>query len=157
MLYFMQSKLRVSFDIDAFWWWWYNLIMWWHDRLQAGIVEACQFYINCLTPVLTWIKSCSCSSSSMLPHVFCKEYGLVSCKPLSLYTPNRGAVMRVLWPWIKARHPVRGHGCFRLGPRGGHPLERAYINLIPCYSRLWSPHLKSFSWTMSRVIPSIEM
>ena len=62
----------------------------------------------------------------------------------------------VPWPWIKASHPVRGHGCFRLGPRGGHPLERAYINLIPCYSRLWSPRLKSFSWTMSRVIPSIK-
>ena len=38
--------------------------------------------------------------------------------------------MMVPWPWIKARHPVRGHGCFRFGPRGGHPLERAYRNFI---------------------------
>ena len=95
-------------------------------------------------------------SFPVLPHVFRKEYGLVSCKPLFWYTPKGEAVMMVPWPWIKASHPVRGHGCFRLGPRGGHPLERAYINLIPCYSRLWSPRLKSFSWTMSRVIPSIE-
>src|SRR3954462_4161219 len=75
-------------------------------------------------------------SLPVLPHVFRKEYGLVSCKPLSWYTPKGEAGMMVPWPWIKASHPVRGHGCFRLGPRGGHPLERAYINLIPCYSRL---------------------
>ena len=31
--------------------------------------------------------------------------------------------MMVPWPWIKASHPVRGHGCFRLGPRGGVPLR----------------------------------
>ena len=125
MLYFMQASCKWASKFDVFIWWWDNLIMWWHDRLQDGIVEAWQFYINYLTPVLTWIKSCSRSSPSVLPHVFCKEYGLVSCKPLSLYTPNRGAAMRVPWPWIKARHPVREHGCFRLGPRKGHPLERA--------------------------------
>ena len=80
----------------------------------------------------------------VLPHVFRREYGLVSCKPFSWYTPNREAGMRAPWPWIKARHPIRGHGCFRLGPRGGHPLESAYRNLITCYSRLWPPRLKVF-------------
>ena len=65
-------------------------------------------------------------------------------QPFSWYTPSGVAGMRVPWPWIKTRHPVRGHGCFRLGPRGGHPLERAHRNLIPCYSRLWPPHLKVF-------------
>ena len=93
----------------------------------------------------TWIKSrFRPFSLPVLPRVFRKGYGLVSCKPLSWYTPNREAMMRVPWPWIKASHPVRGHGCFRLGPRGGHPLKRADINLIPCYSRLWSPRLKVF-------------
>ena len=82
--------------------------------------------------------------SFLLSHVFRKEYGIVSCKSFSWYTPSGEARMRVPWPWIKARHPVRGHGCFRLGPRGGHPLERAYRNLIPCYSRLWPPRLKVF-------------
>ena len=82
--------------------------------------------------------------SFLLSHVFRKEYGIVSCKSFSWYTPSGEAGMRVPWPWIKARHPVRGHGCFRLGPRGGHPLERAYRNLIPCYSRLWPPRLKVF-------------
>ena len=125
MLYFMQASCKWASKFDVFIWWWDNLIMWWHDRLQAGIVEACQFYINCLTLVLTWTKSYSRSSPFVPPHIFCKECSLVSCKPLSLYTPNRGAVMRVPWPWIKARHPVRGHGCFWLGSRGGHPLERA--------------------------------
>src|SRR3954465_3843646 len=75
-------------------------------------------------------------SLPVLPQVFRKGYGLVGCKPLSWYTPKGEVMMMVPWPWIKASHPVRGHGCFRLGPRGGHPLERAYINLIPCYSRL---------------------
>ena len=123
---------------------------------KMAVLKHASLMPNCLTPGWTWIKSRYHPFPFVLPHVFCQEYGLVSCKPLSSYTPNREALMRVPWPWIKASHPVRGHGCFRLGPRGGHPLERAYINLIPCYSRLWSPRLKSFSWTMSRVIPSIE-
>ena len=119
----------------------------------------------CSMPVLCQTIWLQCQTVSVqflsyffpvLQHVFRKEYGLVSCKPLFWYTTKGEAVMMVPWPWIKASHPVRGHGCFQLGPRGGHPLERAYINLIPCYSRLWSPRLKSFSWTMSRVIPSIE-
>ena len=65
----------------------------------------------------------------VLPLVFRKEYGLVSCKPFSWYTPNREAGMRVPWPWIKANHPVRGHGCFRLGPRGGAPPYSARIEI----------------------------
>ena len=97
-----------------------------------------------LTSVSSWNKSHFHSFLPVLSHVFRKEYGIVSCKSFSWYTPNREAGMRVPWPWIKARHPVRGHGCFRLGPRGGHPLERAYRNLIPCYSRLWPPRLKVF-------------
>ena len=118
----------------------------WHASLMPGY----------LTSVSSWNKSHFHSFLPVLSHVFRKEYGLVSCKPFSWYTPNREAGMRVPWPWIKASHPVRGHGCFRLVPRGGHPLERVYINLIRCYSRLWSPRLKSFSWTMTMVIPSIE-
>ena len=97
-----------------------------------------------LTSVSSWNKSLSHSFLLVLSHVFRKEYGLVSCKSFSWYTPNREAGMRVPWPWIKARHLVRGHGCFWLGPRGGHPLERANINLIPCYLRFWPPRLKVF-------------
>ena len=97
-----------------------------------------------LTFVSSWHHSHSHSFHPILSDVFRKEYGIVSCKLFSWYTPNREAGMRVPWPWIKARHPVKGHGCFRLGPRGGHPLERAYGNLIPCYSRLWPPRLKVF-------------
>jgi len=97
-----------------------------------------------LTSVSSWNKSHFHSFLPVLSHVFRKEYGIVSCKSFSWYTPSGEAGMRVPWPWIKARHPVRGHGCFRLGPRGGHPLERAYRNLIPCYSRLWPPRLKVF-------------
>ena len=95
-----------------------------------------------LTSVSSWHHSHSHSFHPILSHVFRKEYGIVSCKSFSWYTPSGEAGMRVPWPWIKACHPVRGHGCFRLGPRGGHPLERAYRNLIPCYSRLWPPRLK---------------
>ena len=67
--------------------------------MQAGIVEACQAYVDRLTPVSTWIKvMIPFVPFFVLPDVFCNEYGLVSCKPLSLCTPNRGAVMRVPWP-----------------------------------------------------------
>ena len=96
-------------------------------------------------PVCFWLRyQLPFIHLSVLPHVSRKGYCLVRCKPLPWYTPNGEAGMKVPWPWIKAFHPSRGHGCFWLGPRGGHPLERAYINLIPCYSRLWSPRLKSF-------------
>jgi len=97
-----------------------------------------------LTSVSSWHNSHSHSFHPILSHVFRKEYGIVSCKSFSWYTPSGEAGMRVPWPWIKASHPVKGHGCFRLGPRGGHPLERVYRNLIPCYSRLWPPRLKVF-------------
>ena len=116
------SKLQNSMSI-----WWE--ITWSCGDMKGGkmvLLKHASLMPNHLTPMLTWIKSHYRSSPfCVLPHVFCKEYGLVGCKPLSLYTPNRGVVMRVPWPWIKAIHPVRGHGCFRLGPRGGHPLERA--------------------------------
>ena len=142
----LHAKLmQVSFEtLYAFW----CEFTWSCGDMRGGkmaVLKHASLMPNHLTPVLTWIKSCYHPFLLfVLPHVFCKEYGLVSCKPLSLYTPNRGTMMRVPWPWIKARHPVRGHGCFRLGPRGGHPLERAYINLIPCYSRLRPPRLKVF-------------
>jgi hypothetical protein len=54
-----KASCKWASKLDVFIRWWNNLIMWWHDRLHAGFVGACQFYINCLTPVLTWIESCS--------------------------------------------------------------------------------------------------
>ena len=85
---------------------------------KMAVLKHASLMLNHLTQMSTWIKSHYHPFLFVLPHVFCKGYGLVSCKPLSSYTPNRGAGMRVPWPWIKASHPVRGHGCFRLGPRG---------------------------------------
>ena len=108
--------------LDVFKWWWDNLIMWWHDRLQAGIVVACQAYVNHLTPVLMWIRVMILFVSFfVLPHVCCNEYGLVSCKPLSLYTQNREAVMRVPWPWIKAVIRSGGMGVSGWDREGGTP------------------------------------
>ena len=52
--------------------------------------------------------------------------------------------MMVPWPWIKASHPVRGHGCFRLGPRGGHPLERVYKFDPMLFEIVISPSQKFF-------------
>ena len=110
-----------------------SMCIWWEISWSCGdmrggkmvLLKHASLMPNHSTPVSTWIKSRYRPFLFVIQHVFCKEYGLVSCKPLSSYTPNREAVMRVPWPWIKASHPVRGHGCFRLGPRGGHPLERA--------------------------------
>ena len=144
MLYFMQRSGKWVSEIHML------LDTYLHGHVMAwGWVrwQCCGMPVLCQS---IWLQ-CHRESNHIpihflpvLPLVFRKEYGLVSCKPFSWYTPSREAGMRVPWPWIKARHPVRGHGCFRLGPRGGHALERAYRNLIPCYSRLWPPRLKVF-------------
>ena len=60
-------------------------------------------------------------SFPVLPHVFRKEYGLVSCKPLSWYTPKGEAVMMVPWPWIKASIRSGGMGVSGWDREGGTP------------------------------------
>ena len=90
---------------------------------KMAVLWHASFMPDYLTSVSSWNKSHFHSFLHVLSHVFRKEYGLVSCKSFSWYTPNREAGMRVPWPWIKACHSVRGHGCFRLGPRGGPPLR----------------------------------
>ena len=53
--------------------------------------------------------------------------------------------MMVPWPWIKASHPVRGHGCFRLGPRGGAPLRARVYKFDPMlFEIVISPSQKFF-------------
>ena len=51
----------------------------WHASLMPDYVTSVS---NLIGPV-------PFISFPVLPHVFRKEYGLVSCKPLSRYTPKR--------------------------------------------------------------------
>ena len=90
------------------------------------------------------IKSYSFHFLPVLPLVSLKGYGIVSCNRF----PGTHQIERPGWgfhgPGLKPVIRSGGMGVSSWDREGGHPLERAYRNLIPCYSRLWPPRLKVF-------------
>ena len=112
---------------------------------KMAVLKHASLMPNHLTPVSTWIKSRYHPFPFVLPHVFCKEYGLVSCKPLSSYTPNREAVMRVPWPWIKSQSSGQGAWVFLVGTERGAPLRARVYKFDPMlFEIVISPSQKFF-------------